>query len=267
MKEMSLKDVQGVSFGILTHFHNFCIKNGLKYSLGYGSLIGAVRHKGFIPWDDDVDIVMLRDDFERLCAEYKDNDQYKLFCPQRQNIYSVCARLCEMRRTFVETQSPLFKESTGIWIDIFPLDSIPDEQAECERFKENVNCAYKNVMRRRWRMRTCTNIKGMIGKIYLLLRCPRSIMHYVNHHVKLCKQYEGVQTKRMACLSTSTYSDRDYIPKELFTDVVELPFENTSICVMNGYDEWLQIIYSDYMQLPPIGKRVQTHNFHRFYWK
>ena len=80
-KEMTLGEVQNISLDILVHFHNFCIANNIKYSLGYGTLIGAIRHKGFIPWDDDVDVDMMREDYERFAQIFNNSTSNSdLYC-------------------------------------------------------------------------------------------------------------------------------------------------------------------------------------------
>ena len=136
MKEMSLKDVQGVSFGILTHFHNFCIKNGLKYSLGYGSLIGAVRHKGFIPWDDDMDFSMLRKDYEKLCQIASTEFIHPYFFQYSntgKDFLNGHAKLRNSETTAIvkDELKRNLKYNQGIFIDIFPLDNVSDNRLVC----------------------------------------------------------------------------------------------------------------------------------------
>ena len=107
MKEMSLKDIQGVSLNIMKRLHTFCVEHDIKYSLGYGTLLGAIRHKGFIPWDDHIDVFMMREDFDRFCEIYEDTVDFKLFSYNRGNTYSAVARLCDLQRTLVKTGSPV----------------------------------------------------------------------------------------------------------------------------------------------------------------
>ena len=266
MKELTMSEIKAISLEILDNIHMFCVNNNIKYSLGFGSLIGAVRHKGFIPWDDDIDIVMQREDFDKFCKLYKDSSEYKLFCPQRANIYSACARLCEMKKTFVKTESPMFTEPTGVWIDILPLDTIPQNLKERSNFKEMIKKAHHDVMRRRWSMKKSSSLKALFFKFCLRLLCPRSISYYVNRHNQLSRRYNGKDSDIMALLAFPVYLDWDNSPKSVFSETIMMSFEGKNYCVMAGYDEWLRIIYGDYMKLPPVEKQVQTHSCHRYYW-
>ena len=130
MKEMTLQEVQNVSLEILKDVHAFCESHNIRYSLAYGTLIGAIRHKGFIPWDDDVDIIIPRPDFERFCQEFQSAKGYKLYRPGDPENFMVFARVCDNERTLVKTNRPWSTERTGIWIDIFPFEGLPNDENE-----------------------------------------------------------------------------------------------------------------------------------------
>lgn len=271
-KEMSLNDIQSVSLEILNHLHDFCVDNGIKYSLGYGSLIGAIRHKGFIPWDDDVDVVMLRKDFDRFCELYRDNSNFKLFSFSRGNTYSTLARLCEIKKTFVETGSPLFTEPAGVWIDIFPLDNVSEDKSEFIELSKKIIKANEAVYRCRWRMRhfrlrNIFHIRSLIDWILHVRNARKNIKKAVEVHNNLCLSMADQESTRMSMLVLPVYIDRDYSPKSVFEDVVDAPFESGRYKVMKGYDEWLTMIYGDYMTLPPIEKRKRGHSIHKYFWK
>ena len=265
---MTLKDVQDVSLDIMKELHKFCITNGLKYSIGYGTLLGAVRHKGFIPWDDDIDIVMLREDYDKFCKAWKDTDDYKLFNFERGNMYAACARLCEMRKTYVKTNWPLFTEPTGVWIDIFPLDYVENDHESFLQRNHLVKDAHLNVFKKRDAMSSrkkndiVSTLKWTLKKIVR----HQNIMKLVGHHVELCRNFSS-KSERVCCLSFPTYIDWDFTPIRLFDDYEPLPFEDTQLIAMKGYDEYLRGLYGDYMKMPPKEKQVRVHSVHTFYWR
>ena len=136
MQKMRLKDIQSVSLEVLKDVHDFCITNDIRYSLAYGTLIGAVRHQGFIPWDDDIDIFMPRPDYEKFCKIYP-SEKYKLISSYDQDSYLAFSRVCEMDKTLVKEFVPWCKCDTGVWIDVFPLDGAEENKEEWDaRYRE-----------------------------------------------------------------------------------------------------------------------------------
>ena len=127
MKKMTIEEIHGVNLEILKHIHQYCLQNGYRYNIGWGTLIGAVRHGGFIPWDDDSDIMMPRPDYDRFIKEYEDSSKYRLYAPQRRNSGLAYARLCEMEDTYFGQVNPWTKENPGVGVDIFPIDSLSDD--------------------------------------------------------------------------------------------------------------------------------------------
>ena len=256
----------------MRHFHAFCKEHEIKYSLGYGSLIGAIRHKGFIPWDDDMDVVMMREDFDRFCNIFVDSEDYKLFSYNRGNTYSAVARLCDMRKTFVKTGSPLFTEDTGLWIDIFPFDSVDQDKACFEKRKAIIIKANEDVGLCRWQMREFS-IKEIVHlrTFYYWMKNVRKARQNINILVKnqndLCVSFASEDSPMMSMLAFPVYIDRDFSPKNVFENVVQVPFEKESFMIMEGYDEWLKIIYGDYMTPPPLEKQVRGHSLHKYFWK
>ena len=150
MKVLSDAEQKEVLIQILSVFDSYCKKHNLRYFIGYGALLGAVRHKGFIPWDDDVDIVIPRPDFERFCKEFRSSEGYTLYAPEDGKSYLTFARVCDNLRTNVITKSPWCNEPTGIWIDIFPLDGMPDNDEDFSKIVKSVRILMQKEMRARW---------------------------------------------------------------------------------------------------------------------
>ena len=119
MKEMTMDDVKAVSLDVLQEFHDFCEANGLRYSLGFGTLLGAIRHKGFIPWDDDVDVVMPRPDYERFFELYRNTSDFAAIDHHHGGALIAFGRLCDMKRTCVDSSVARWTEGeTGVGIKV-----------------------------------------------------------------------------------------------------------------------------------------------------
>ena len=121
-RRLSLEEVQAKCLDIMLDVHDFCLKNGIKYSMSGGTLLGAVRHKGFIPWDDDVDIFMLRPDYDRFVSTYE-SPRYVLMSMERDKWYSLpFAHVADVTETEIEWMNvPFCHENGGVKIDIFPI--------------------------------------------------------------------------------------------------------------------------------------------------
>lgn len=273
MKLMTLQEIQSVSLDIMKHVHKFCDEHNIKYSLGYGSLIGAIRHRGFIPWDDDVDIVMMREDFDRFCQIYQDSPDYKLFSCSRGNMYATCARVCDMKRTLVETGSPLFTEPTGLWIDIFPLDSVDDDYSIFLSKIEDIKDIHNKIFlarssRQKLRLKDISHPRTFIRQVLnYFKRGQCNLWDLVSKQDSLCRSFALSESGMMSMLVFPAYIDRDFSPKHVFSEVIDAPFEDTSFKIMKGYDEWLTIIYGDYMTPPSDNKAKRGHTVHKYYWR
>ena len=270
-RELTLIEIQEVGLDILKHFHEFCQSNNIRYSLAYGTLIGAVRHKGFIPWDDDVDVIMLRDDFDRFVELFQDNSRYRLFSANRRNMYGAIARLCEMERTIVKPIAPMFTKETGIWIDIFPMDIVSKDKVEFEKNMSDIVDIHTQILMKRWLMKGfgfhVTGVRSFLNWIRTSIKFRHNPFYYVDKHISLIKKCSFPSGEMMAQIGYPTYQMKDYASKSLFEDIISVSFEGNTFCAMKGYDQWLRGIYGDYMQLPPEEERHRDHSDIKSYWK
>jgi len=274
MRELSLKELQNLSLNILSDVHNFCECYHLKYSLAYGTLIGAIRHRGFIPWDDDVDIIMPRPDYEKFCATYI-SDKYKVSSfevdPECRITY---ARVFDNERTIVKSYVPWNKQEHGGWIDVFPVDGVEDNFTTYVMRFAKISSIFKKVQFGRSSLCKIssssfdlkTNLKILVKKILFLngLTLPSLIESVISK----AKSVQFGSTNHWGLVAFDSYGIKDYHDNELFKEIIDVPFEQYKFKALKGYDEYLHHIYGDYMQLPPIEQRKpkQTPYLH-VYWK
>lgn len=140
MKEIYFQEQKLIALEILKFVHRFCRDNNLRMFLSYGTLLGAIRHKGFIPWDDDVDIMMPRKDYEILLKSFPEHPRYKLQCIKNDPKYTKAFATINDIRTFKEeyTIRNKFNKNLCINIDIFPFDTFPDDNQELRKFKNQI---------------------------------------------------------------------------------------------------------------------------------
>ena len=143
MSPLTVKEIQGVLLQIMKCVHKFCIENDIKYSLDGGTLIGAIRHKGYIPWDDDIDIAIPRPYYDKFVKSFKDTNECKLLAPEKGNSYINYARVCDIKQTIGDFHTPWTKEDVGVWIDVFPIDGEAEDE---DIWKKEVH----RLIRYRW---------------------------------------------------------------------------------------------------------------------
>lgn len=270
MTQLTIKDIQQISLELLLDVHNFCINHEIKYSLAYGTLIGAMRHKGFIPWDDDIDIYMLRPDYDRFCKEYRSVG--KILVTPRDSYISF-ARVCDIEKTQCLDLLPwVNRKDTGVWIDIFPVDSIEDNK---EIFSEKIKCLAKLLDKQckgRSALGPIPSDLPLSRKLKLLARkvlFSHISIKLVNEDImRIIKKVPWGSTAHCSQLVCGGNRDREFFTLDMFDSTVEVEFEGHSFWVANGWSEILRLNYGNYMQLPPKEERVpKQSNYLKFYWK
>ncbi len=260
--KMSLADIQTVSLDLLVEFDAFCRANSLKYSLGYGTLLGAVRHKGFIPWDDDVDVIMPRPDYERLLKLYKRSDEFKLFYPGDGQCMLSYARICDMTRTTVVSKSPWALEPTGVWIDIFPIDAAPESEIKtAKRYRHFVE-RYRRLLGHRRHIHS-----NKFGKIIPPFVFQEIARFAAVRYDSLSKKLPYGSTSRLFNWTVPLWKRAISFSADIFNETTDVEFCGHSLLSVKDWDAMLTNQYGDYMQLPPVEQRCSTHKVHKYYWK
>ena len=273
MREMTLAEIQQQSLEILDDIHAFCVKKGIRYSLYGGTMLGAVRHKGFIPWDDDVDIAMPRKDYERFLMEYESSRGYRLFHCGNSGALIGFARVCEMEKTESDfTLAPWNDTKTGLWVDVFPLDVAPDDPDEARAHVSMLSGLSRQLTLIRQSRASFADVTSLSYGLKLLVK---KVLYQnpfydrtkvVRRFVQECRRYEGQTTKHFCNFSYLGFGMREYQLMEDFSSFVELSFESRKYLCCNGYDRLMRTKYGDYMTLPPEEKRVTHHPMYNI-WK
>ena len=274
MKELTLKELQGEELKILKDVHNFCVENNLRYSLYGGTQIGAMRHKGFIPWDDDIDIIMPRPDYNRFCKLYSSNN-YKLADLNCNKAYMLgFARVYDDRRTIIESTLPWLPQDVGVWIDVFPADGMSADESEVKCIYNKVIKLRQKVLKARGTSAKYSAFPSILGKLRLfvkkiLLLNGKVARFYVKRLDKVMQTFDFETSPYWASLSNVRgFHEKKHHLKSTFQTCELVDFEDMKAFVMNGTDSVLRERYNDYMQLPPESDRIPKGNSYiHYYWK
>lgn len=250
MKSMELEQIQKELLEMLKNFADFCDTNDIRYYLAGGTLLGAIRHGGFIPWDDDVDLIMPRPDFEKLVNLMNQGglNQYVLLDDSKEVKFARAYAKLKNPNIFVSEN--LRSEDQMLWLDIFPMDGMPEAQSE---FKEKMKAA-EHLEWCQWQAESkgqdISNPLKRIAKAVLFFKYRRKgSRYYANQVTELGKQYPFDSSKYVGCFC-GRYGEKERILREVFEPRIKVPFETEEFYVSKGYDTYLQNLYGDYTIIP-----------------
>ena len=254
-----LKRLQDTEMEILDVVVDFCRKNNLNYSLAYGTLLGAIRHKGFIPWDDDVDIMMLREDYEKFRQLWLQNpiDGYDIVDDQLYDDYHEnFMKIRKSNTTFVQFDSEKTEHlPLGIFIDILPFDRVAPSRVTR---KLQHYCCLLNMLLTRNRTSNSSNVLVSIAE-NMILSLPVGLR--VSLKLRLRKYIQKWNDNdRLPLFNNVSLVDLPVIfDKDLFDEFENAPFDGRIFKIIQKYDMCLTHCYGDYMQLPPEEKRYSHY--------
>ena len=266
-QEMTIEEIRQKQLAITDYIDFVCEKAGLRYSLSYGTLLGAIRHKGFIPWDDDLDVMMVREDYEKFIEAVKKDNDPKFRLIYQENAWFPWVKICAADTYIVEREDYHIK-NYGIWVDVFPYDEVPDPNTkEAERFHKKYNTLLRMA---KIRALGYENVKtrGFVSSVLfvithtLLLPLP---YNFLGKKVdKLAHKYNGKNTGYIAYSGSETVKQKS-IPCPVFEGTVRLPFEDREYVCLKNYDAYLSSIYGDYMTPPPAANQTTDHSYKAFF--
>lgn len=260
MQDVQLTNLKVRLLEIMIEFDRICRHNNIDYSIAFGTLLGAVRHKGFIPWDDDVDVIMTRKDYMNLMEVFNKqaDKRFEFVCVENNKGFSApFGKIIDKSTILTQIGHHSDKIDLGVYIDVFPFDWVPaDPVLQKKLFKK------AEFRQRMWNFSA-----NNFGKHSILIKMIRGFLNHTplarNLAVKTNKwaasnRYEG---KVLAAVTMGVNMHKETMDPVDMHDLVEYEFEGVKFLGLKKSDFYLTQWYGDYMQLPPVEKRVSNHNF------
>lgn len=262
MKEITdIRELQKIEFDILCDIDRFCRENDIHYFLAAGTLLGAIRHKGFIPWDDDIDIGMLRPDYEKFIAKYKSDKNELWWYGNTPKYFFPYAKVVAKGTLLTGGDFPYL--GCGVFVDILPYDEIEDSQS---KWKRAINrWAIINQILTLRNIRLFRKGRSLLKQFVVFLRAPlrlipnRWFLSWLDRKIVRGKM-DGPH-KIAHLVSGAMYGLREIHNSDIFNDFITVSFEGKSFFAPKGWHDFLKDLYGDYMKLPPAEKQKAHHDF------
>ena len=256
MQAIGIEELKKTQKEILDEVVAFCNTHNIRYFLAYGTLLGAIRHKGYIPWDDDIDIHMPRPDYERFIELYNRNQEsnYRVITHELDKQYKVPFAKIYRKGTLV--REFMYKPNVfGVYVDIFPLDGIKSKW-QAYVCGQCIRCMYIKTM-------IFGNHQTLARKARLLAT-KMILLPFSSHFILNCMKFISTRYDYEKCEQTCSFGSRtatkEILPRNVFEDCITVTFEGSEYSAPKGYDRYLTQKYGNYMQLPPEEQRISTHD-------
>lgn len=260
MKKIKAFNIKKREFEILLELNFFCEKYNLKFSLSGGTLLGAIRHKGFIPWDDDIDVCMPRKDYEFFVKNFSTvRTNLKVRCNLLNNFNVPFAKIIDTD-TIIDSKFDESEINKHLWIDIFPVDGLPEDIDKVKEIYSKCNFYRTILLLQDAKLGEGTTffrkyakyLLKPLAKLYGKKRC-------VDRLEEIAKSNPYETSKYVGAVTWGLYGVGERMLKSEFEKSVEVEFEGYKFPAFSCWDSYLTGLYGDYMQLPPVEKR-KTHN-------
>lgn len=269
MQKYTVRDIQLAQLELAKEFKRVCEEHNIKYFMDSGTLLGAVRHKGFIPWDDDMDFAMLRNDYEELLRiaphafgrgfflQTWDNDPYYPYA---------FAKLRKLGTTFVESAMQHNPAHNELFIDIFPYDSFPKKKLDQIKQGSKIE-RYRLGYMMKLNVKPWLNHTNMLARVLVYIKyLPAQIYAFFHEKERLHSLYKeemirfnDIETFKVYQQSGGSPYGELVIKRSYFSELCPMKFEDTEFPAPKSYDEYLKSVYGDYLKLPPIKDRENKH--------
>jgi len=264
-RKIEIEELKSIQLEILCYVDEICKKNNINYSICGGTLLGAIRHGGYIPWDDDIDIMLRRKDYNELIkvlGEQKSN--YSIYSVDNNDNYVYpYAKVADNRTVLYE---PGINGTIGVNIDVFPIDRIDVELCRINKVLRRENLLKKMFVMKsiKWDNKRALkkNLYMTISQMLLSLFSRKSIAKRIN---KVAISVSGANNSKSGCLVWG-YGSKEILPTSVFEKYKSIVFEGVELMAIADTNTYLRSLYGNYLQLPPEDKRVSHHGF-KAYWK
>ncbi len=268
MVELTKQEARKIMFDVLCTIDEICKENDIRYSLSGGTLLGAIRHKGFIPWDDDIDIMIPRPDYDKLIKIFNQKAQEK-------NAH-LCIKCCENDEKYSYTFAKIINTDTlliednikngeiGVYVDVFPVDGLGDDLKQAKKLADKAffsRTVFRLKEAKKFVKSTTfvRSVKKWLMYVYSKFCSRKKAYAKID---KLCRKNEFDKSKYVGVIVFG-YGQREIVPSSVYEKFVKVEFEGREFDACVGYDDYLKSLYKNYMELPPVEKRTQ-HSYQAF---